>query len=1145
MPWWGSNRPKLLETAEFHVIDDLKISTQLGAGSYGTVYCAEYDGTPCVAKEIHPYLTKITKDGRDGPTPLDICIKEINTLSSLRHPSIVQFLGVYFRNKSHVPILVMERMWKSLSTILDERPNQLPLLIKTHILYDVACGLQYLHGQKNPVVHRDLNANNILLTKSLEAKIGDLGQAKALVSEHSVKLSTKPGNPAHMPPEALKHKPTYDSKLDIFSFGCTIIHTITENFPLPTDQYVPSESDPNSFVIQPEVERREEFINQLTSSKHYTFQQIAIQCLQDAPINRPTAPDLCKDLEKLVRTSEAELPKLAKQYKEDKLFLIRLLNSEEIELEHAQKETKKVQEEIKSQSHSFQMKLAEQKEINEKLSATCKNEVDRLRGEITAKKDEVEEANAKIAELQRKVQMKFEKEIATQEELAELKKINNHLTRACKTEVDQLKIELNIKEDAVKQADESIVKLQQEIQTYQIKVVNEATKLSEKDDKIANLEGNIQEVNDTLRAYMEENSILLTAKKDLISKNSVLTQELTELRKRCKVQQSTLNKQKDEISSFQSKQRGKIITNTGSHLHQILLELQHINENEHQQLQQKRQSYVDAINHKEEIVVDLSAQLSDMQKKHATLKQQLDEKSYSLITLESSHSKLQKNLSTIEEELKLTEKGNAALQKIVENKKDLYRKLQKEYKDKDESLKRKESEVEIQKREHADEIRNLNSQHSRKVQSLEKGHDMQVSQTAVQEVAVLMKEETQCRSDLIKITEDRFKQLQNELKGSTKIQKDLKRQIKQHEKIIKEKDKYIKDLENTRSIKPTDLFQFNIQWYAHLSLPVKMIRASATILKDRVFVSGGYQQRFPQGKDLNSILESLENGNRLFCFHTTKCRYDSIASPVVLGGVAIVNGQCVLVSGAERNTLTGNVYVLCEEGSDEQWKKFSEPVPTPRILPCVCCYQGKWLIVCGGYTCKEGSNLLEVVNVMEMLDIRKGEWYTLPDEKYPGVSTVLCCTVVAENLYVTGDGKFFKNNFDKVTTAVTRKSASDIPQWSDVDLQIEELRGNLHPFSVVEVNGQPMIIASISGSEDDVTCVLMKDTTDTWRKMSEAVECQHCSAVVVTPTLELLLFGGSEKVASDEPTDICQCGALTPSLNIRGKYYNNRDMHEV
>ena len=98
-----------------------------------------------------------------------------------------------------------------------------------------------------------------------------------------------------------------------------------------------------------------------------------------------------------------------------------------------------------------------------------------------------------------------------------------------------------------------------------------------------------------------------------------------------------------------------------------------------------------------------------------------------------------------------------------------------------------------------------------------------------------------------------------------------------------------------------------------------------------------------------------------------------------------------------------------------------------------------------------------------------------------------------------------------------------------------EVDTDFHPFSIVEVAAEPMIVASISGGEDDVTCVLMKDTTDTWRKISEAVECQHCSAVVVTPTLELLLFGGSEKVSSNIATDTSQCGTLIPTLSLCGK----------
>jgi len=338
MSWWFSNKPKLLESAEFSIIKDLNIITNnvLGGGSYGTVCAAVYDGKPCVAKLIHNFHTKQIYPG--GPTPLEQCFKEINTLSSLRHPSIVQFLGVYFQNKSDIPILVMERLWNSLSDVLDQQPNQLPLLIKTHILYDVACGLQYLHGQKKPVVHRDLNSNNILLTENLDAKIADLGQARVLDVIAGQTFTRTPGNEHHMSPEAFDQKPIYDSKLDMFSFGCVVIHTVTEQFPEPTEEFVVSPNGQNTYVKQSEVDRRRKFID-LMVNRSALLHAIALECLKNEPSKRLSASEVCSKLEKHLEELTEESPKLAEQCKKGKLHLMKLVHLQEDELENKKKRT--------------------------------------------------------------------------------------------------------------------------------------------------------------------------------------------------------------------------------------------------------------------------------------------------------------------------------------------------------------------------------------------------------------------------------------------------------------------------------------------------------------------------------------------------------------------------------------------------------------------------------------------------------------------------------------------------------------------------------------------------------------------------------------------------------------------------------------
>jgi serine/threonine protein kinase len=46
------------------------------------------------------------------------------------------------------------------------------------IFWQISVGVWYMHSKN--VMHRDLKLENILLTKSLDIKIADLGQSKAL-----------------------------------------------------------------------------------------------------------------------------------------------------------------------------------------------------------------------------------------------------------------------------------------------------------------------------------------------------------------------------------------------------------------------------------------------------------------------------------------------------------------------------------------------------------------------------------------------------------------------------------------------------------------------------------------------------------------------------------------------------------------------------------------------------------------------------------------------------------------------------------------------------------------------------------------------------------------------------------------------------
>ena len=179
----------------------------VGGGSYGAVYEVMMNGTPCIAKKVHDILVGQRGHidvGRDEVEAIrEKFIKECSLLSSLRHPNIVQFLGIY-REKGEI-LLVMEYMPMDLAKCLDTCTKQeyiIPLPIKLSILQDVTNGLLHLHSLTPPIMHRDLTAANILLTSDMRAKIADLGVSKVFdlkqMQMPKCTLTQIPGTPAYM-----------------------------------------------------------------------------------------------------------------------------------------------------------------------------------------------------------------------------------------------------------------------------------------------------------------------------------------------------------------------------------------------------------------------------------------------------------------------------------------------------------------------------------------------------------------------------------------------------------------------------------------------------------------------------------------------------------------------------------------------------------------------------------------------------------------------------------------------------------------------------------------------------------------------------------------------------------------------------------
>ena len=312
---------------------------ELGCGGYGRVYAVDYCGTTCAAKEIHSALVEEMGDDEIRGT-MESCVKECQQWSKLRHPNVVQFLGVYFpdgggaTSSLRLPILVMEMMSENLPSFLNKY-QPIPVHIKFSITHDISLGLCYLHSHDPPMAHRYLSSNSILLTVHHVAKISDLGVDKAIKADRKNMKAKSPGVADFMSPESFTKSPwpwlnqafdkglrsmwpmstagiggfgrlvkahsQYGLSMDVFSFAGIILHIFTQQWPIPTELV---ESDHKT-----EAERRQKYLDKMKEDAE-DLRPLVVECLDNDPTTRPTIAVVCEKIQSIKDVCESPPPNI-------------------------------------------------------------------------------------------------------------------------------------------------------------------------------------------------------------------------------------------------------------------------------------------------------------------------------------------------------------------------------------------------------------------------------------------------------------------------------------------------------------------------------------------------------------------------------------------------------------------------------------------------------------------------------------------------------------------------------------------------------------------------------------------------------------------------------------------------------------------
>lgn len=211
---------------------------------------------------------------------------QVNVLSTIKHPNMVQLLGAC----PEYGCLVYEYIENgSLEDRLFQKDNTptIPWKVRFKIASEIATGLLFLHQTKpEPVVHRDLKPANILLDRNYVSKITDVGLARLVPPSVANKTTqyhktTAAGTFCYIDPE-YQQTGLLGVKSDIYSLGVMLLQIITGKPPMGVAHLVEEAIDKGKLleVLDPNVK-------DWPLEETLSYARLALKCCEMRKRDRP------------------------------------------------------------------------------------------------------------------------------------------------------------------------------------------------------------------------------------------------------------------------------------------------------------------------------------------------------------------------------------------------------------------------------------------------------------------------------------------------------------------------------------------------------------------------------------------------------------------------------------------------------------------------------------------------------------------------------------------------------------------------------------------------------------------------------------------------------------------------------------------